>query len=666
ADTLALVVRGEPAWESLPPTVPGRVRQALRACLQKDPKQRLGDMQSARLALDGAFETTAATPPPAVMASRERPAWLALAVTALGALAIGGGGAIWLGAARSVDPEPRVFQVETGDGITAPKVSPDGRSVAFVRNDRVVVRELDTGTTRELAGTEGASNPFWSPDGRSIAYFVAGGFEIRALPAGGGASRALVVDSPGKSPHAFAPFGGTWGERGIVFADFSTGLWIVPDGGQPQPFAAVDQATDEVRLAYPSHLPDGRVLAVSIRNVGQPALVAVGEGRRTTLLTLSEGELMWPVLAGSRVVLFERRGANSGIWGIGVSADVSSAQGEPSPVFPDGSSPSVSADNMLVSLSGRRRGDRQLVWVDRQGRTLVEFGKPQSEFNNPDVSPDGITVAVGSGMPTVATAQASTRPRVGSTSAIWLHQAATARRLPLKTPWSTHPAWSPAGDRLAFLGGTADAGGGLFVAAPSGNGDAQMLVKLDTANPGAAWSPDGRSLVYAEGGDLWIIPTVAGAKPQRLLELAGFPAISPDGRLLAYQSGTPGQPEVYLTTFPVPGMVWPVSGDAGRHPRWNPRGGELFFASGPQVEGDPNSSRDVSAVTVGVLPSVTIGTPRVLFNAYALGFRTNIRGARGYDVGPDGERLLVQTTGVSGTATITAIQNVASWMGRPH
>ena len=56
--TLSKVLQREPDFDALPPSVPARVRQALRVCLRKDPKQRAGDIRDVRLALEGAFETT--------------------------------------------------------------------------------------------------------------------------------------------------------------------------------------------------------------------------------------------------------------------------------------------------------------------------------------------------------------------------------------------------------------------------------------------------------------------------------------------------------------------------------------------------------------------------------------------------------------------------------
>ena len=50
------------AWSALHGDVPPRVRQAVQVCLQKDPKQRVRDISAIRLAMEGAFETTASTP----------------------------------------------------------------------------------------------------------------------------------------------------------------------------------------------------------------------------------------------------------------------------------------------------------------------------------------------------------------------------------------------------------------------------------------------------------------------------------------------------------------------------------------------------------------------------------------------------------------------------
>jgi len=60
AETLANVINREPAWEALPPALPDHVRQALRLCMRKPPRERVPDIGAVRLALGGAFATVPA------------------------------------------------------------------------------------------------------------------------------------------------------------------------------------------------------------------------------------------------------------------------------------------------------------------------------------------------------------------------------------------------------------------------------------------------------------------------------------------------------------------------------------------------------------------------------------------------------------------------------
>ena len=53
------VVEREPDFDALSPCGTGRVRQTLRVCLRKDPKQRVRDIGDVRLVLEGAFEMPA-------------------------------------------------------------------------------------------------------------------------------------------------------------------------------------------------------------------------------------------------------------------------------------------------------------------------------------------------------------------------------------------------------------------------------------------------------------------------------------------------------------------------------------------------------------------------------------------------------------------------------
>lgn len=91
-----------------------------------------------------------------------------------------------------------------------------------------------------------------------------------------------------------------------------------------------------------------------------------------------------------------------------------------------------------------------------------------------------------------------------------------------------------------------------------------------------------------------------------------LPEISPDGRWVTYQGDDSGRWEVYVERFPDGGERTQVSRDGGVTPRWNPRGGELFFVAGNRL----------MAVEVSSDDEAVVGVPAELFSGEALGPRT--------------------------------------------
>jgi hypothetical protein len=148
--------------------VPARVRQVLRVCLQKDARQRLGDMQSVRLALEGAFETAA---PPDHAGAHASASWKRVALASSATLILGA--VLAGGAMRMATPSVPLHVTHTA--ITLPPdlplsptpiaLSPDGQTLAMTAGNQIVLRRLDSTKLTPLPGTEGGSTPFFSPDG---------------------------------------------------------------------------------------------------------------------------------------------------------------------------------------------------------------------------------------------------------------------------------------------------------------------------------------------------------------------------------------------------------------------------------------------------------------------------------------------------------------------
>ncbi len=265
-DTLAAVVKLEPAWEALPADLPVHVRQIVRACLQKDPKRRMGDMQSVRLALDGAFESATTQAPPLAVATPRSVVARALPWAIAGVAVIFAGVLLTLWAPwRSAPvPAPRKLlasigadaSLSTGNGASA-ILSPDGTTLAFVAQQtglsRLFIRKLDQLQAAPLAGTEGAASPFFSPDGHWLAFFAGGA--LKKVSVSGGAAVTLCDAPSGR--------GGTWADDGTIlftptFAADATLMRISSAGGTPAVFGALSAGATTQR--WPQALPGGQAV----------------------------------------------------------------------------------------------------------------------------------------------------------------------------------------------------------------------------------------------------------------------------------------------------------------------------------------------------------------------------------------------------------------------
>jgi serine/threonine-protein kinase len=137
----------------------------------------------------------------------------------------------------------------------------------------------------------------------------------------------------------------------------------------------------------------------------------------------------------------------------------------------------------------------------------------------------------------------------------------------------------------------------------------------------------GRGDIFARRlGDSVTIPLVATKGIEER-----HPALSPDGKWLAYRSTEAGPGEVYVRPFPnVNDGKWLVSLDGGGDPVWSHSGRELFYVT---------RSDELWSATVATSPAFSVRERKKLF-ALPAGVRPSASSAR-FAVAPGDQRFLM-------------------------
>ena len=132
-------------------------------------------------------------------------------------------------------------------GVVRFELSRDGRRVAFVLGGRLRVLDRETGAVRELAGAERALDPRFSPDGRSVAWVKDRDLWIHDL-ASGRARRLTRARGPAVT-NGLAEF------VAQEEMDRDEGYWWSPDG-RTIAYAEVDESAVELRTLCDAAAPE--------------------------------------------------------------------------------------------------------------------------------------------------------------------------------------------------------------------------------------------------------------------------------------------------------------------------------------------------------------------------------------------------------------------------
>jgi len=641
---------------SLRTGVPMEIERIVTKCLAKDRGDRYrdagdlgvdlrtlgkrlasGDSMVVRERVEAA-PTSTSTEPVQKTRIREK-MWMTLAgvavSAALAAFLLGGRQTLMETRVLSIVPPPGVRMANVYPG--GPVLAPDGKKLMFIGHERdgrprIWIRPLDSSEAYPIEGTEDALMPFWSPDSRFVGFGTVGGSSMSKVAIDGG-SPQIIADV---RPRAGASWTGR--EDRILFRTRRLGLATVPgSGGEPRPLpmAAEWRSISEVRFLPGSHgflfyglLPGeargGLYVGTLPLDSSDPVPI---EGTKVVAEASSSGWYAHTDERGGHIFYVQGRRLMVQAFDL---IELRTT-GEPvviaENVAPEESGDfSVSLDGTIAFRQSPAGFDANLVWVDREGRTLDVVGQ-SAAYSGPELSPDGRYVAYHEGNE--------------------IYVLDLSRQVSMR--FTNHPrsdnslVWSPDGSRVVFRSSRGDQGPRLFSKSAFGTEAPEAITVPGVDGEPGDWGSNGyvsyQARINVKGTmDVRAIRVDSRGRPvgEEPLVVVDTPGLdedskfSPDGRWISYSSSESGTNQIYVQGFPEAGRRVQISVNGGTEAQWRGDGKELYFVA-------PDAG--LMAVDIKVeRGEFTPGAPTRLFTVSERPipfFRGN------YDVASDGSKFLV-------------------------
>ena len=647
------------AVRTIRPTVPDQVAQALDRTLAKLPADRFGTARELAGALSAALPTSASTSPPRIDARISRQSWRQRLrdplVLTLGAVAVVGvASAGWMGAQRLMASPPATARLVVpglapgafGDMV----ITPDGRRIVVPANvngkPQLLLRPIDGFDATPIAGSEGATSAVLSPDGRWVVFASAGG-RLSRVSVDGGVPTVLTT--------AFVSGTPAWGTRGVIaisHAEHGGLSWLSDAGEGPlHPLTRPSANAGETSHSIPVFTTDGSHVVFTVGKErarlsaiqGELAIVRLDTDAREPqphVLLGVQGRFAvgmvddWLLYVGMdqsslmAVKLDSRHGRV-------VSAPVTVLQDNQGGGIAGGVAFAANGTLIYRRSTGRRASP---MLVDAHGVKQVIRGAQAAFSSHPRVSPEGGRIVV-----------QSTSPQGTD---LWIFDLAGGAPIQLTTSGNAvQPVWTPDGKRIVFV--VTGSGGALELwwIPADGSAPAEKLLRGDDRLLPAFVTGDGRTLVYqVRVGNIisiWSLVLDGHSTPRPIVRERFHnrtPALSPDGRWLAYVSNASGRDEIYVRPFPAEGAPVTVSTSGGTEPVWSPHDARLYY----------RTERELFAASFSTKPNFKV-TGNVALFADDL-----FRGAphRNYDVTRDGKQfVMIGDTTAQRTADLVVIMN---------
>jgi WD40 repeat protein len=397
----------------------------------------------------------------------------------------------------------------------------------------------------------------------------------------------------------------------------------------------------------PALLPGGRAVLFGLidNDLERVAVLDLETGQQKTLIEGGQNA----VYSATGHIVFAR---GTTLMAVPFNAMELAVTGEPVALVRDVRHPTTqSAADFALSESGTLiyvpsggEGARStVVWVDRSGQVVGRaIGEPVENPRDPALSPDGTRLALTIGPP--------------SDGDVWSYD--LRGRPPIRLAVADDdrsPVWSPDATQVLFTilsRGDAD----LYVSPADGSVVTPRPLRTQRVSAFVrVWSPAGELFMIRPSfatNDITVMPAAAAGETRDVVATEFWdvdPALSPNGRWLAYSSNRTGQFEVWVRGYP-DGVVVRISNDWGIEPRWSADGRELFYLRG-------NAMMAVAVETDG---EFSFAAPVQLFNRPY--FMTAEPSVNSYDVAGDGRFLMIErAAGGSENGGLASIVVVENW-----
>jgi Tol biopolymer transport system component/predicted Ser/Thr protein kinase len=604
ASLIASILDREPTpMSAIQPLTPMSLERVVRACLAKDPDERVQTAHDVALDLRWIGESSSISEP---IAQRRRKRALPWAVAGAFALAAIAAGALYM--RERVRPvTPYVFSIAPPPGyhfLRGSAVSPNGQMIAFPAesDDGSVdlwLRRVDDPVAKKLARTNNSNGPvvFWSPDSQWIGYETTPAKLMRIRAEGG---------EPEPIASTLVQSGAAWGggDTILLTPQFGMGLSRVSaTGGDVTPWSKLDPARRESFHGAPRFLPDGKRYLYLVHTVSEKRNEIFGaslDGGKPQLVLAADALIGY----AKPYLLFVRDGAGYAqrFDPLTFRVEGTARRVIDSVVFlePEVTAiASVSSNGLLVYQPA---APQPIVFnlYDRAGTLLQTLWK-DADVNLASLSRDGKTLVLAKG---------DIAKGAGDISVVDL-----ARGIPTRITGglsdNVQPVLSPDGQMAAFMSDR-DGMYDVYVKPLDAGAPERLLWRSEYDKWTNSWSPDGKYLlvqqfVHATKHDIWLVP-LSGEKPRPLVQSDGNDTaalFSPDGKWIAYQSDQTGTDEIYVRGFP-DGRAVRVSAAGGHVPSFSPDSSEVLFTTG---------SGDVMVATIHGSGGVAdVGIPKKLFS----------------------------------------------------